>query len=249
EYTPPQTTYGIGNFGGGLCEGGGQITLQRAFEVSCNTTFARLGVHLGAEKLVSQAEGFGLNADWEFDLPIATSRIPEPAEIDPPAAAQSAIGQRDVQVTPLQMAMIAGTVANDGVLLRPRLIDRVQTFSGRTVREFRPQTMVLPGADDADVLSPRVAATLRQMMVGVVERGSGGNAAISGVQVAGKTGTAQTAEGVDPTVWFVGFAPADDPRVAVAVVVPNGGDEGSEATGGVVAAPIAKAVIEAVLQE
>lgn len=242
-YTPPLTSRGIPNFGGGLCNGGTPLTLQRAFEVSCNTVFARLGNDVGPEALVAQAQAFGLNAEWQFAQPIVPSVIP--TELDPPAVAQSAIGQRDVRVTPLQMAMIAATVANDGVVMRPRVIDRVEDFSGQVVRTFEPQTLVFDGRDDARAISPETAAALQAMMRGVVSDGSGGNAAVPGVDVAGKTGTAQTGEGRNPTVWFTGFAPLDDPQVAVAVVVPDGGDVGSEATGGAVAAPIAQQVIRA----
>ena len=244
-YTPPQTSSGIGNFGGGLCNGGADLTLQRAMEVSCNTVFARLGNEVGPDKLVAQAEAFGLNQEWDSQFPFAPSAIP--AELDPPQAAQSAIGQRDVRVTPLQMAMITSAVANDGVLMRPRLIDRVQQFDGRVVREFSPRPLNLDGGDSGQVVSRETAAALQEMMRGVVTDGSGRGAAISGVEVAGKTGTAQTGEGRNPTVWFVGFAPYEDPQVAVAVVVPDGGDAGSEATGGAVAAPIARQVMEAAL--
>ena len=244
-YTPPQTTRGIPNFGGGLCNGGSDLTLQRAMEVSCNTVFARLGNEVGPEKLVAQAEAFGLNEQWDSQFLFAPSAIPQ--ELDPPAAAQSAIGQRDVRVTPLQMAMITATVANDGVLMRPRLIDRVQQFDGRVVREFAPRPLSVGGTANGQAVSAETARALQDMMRGVVTDGSGTGAAINGVDVAGKTGTAQTAEGQNPTVWFVGFAPYDDPQVAVAVVVPDGGDAGSEATGGAVAAPIARAVLEAAL--
>ena len=244
-YTPPQTTRGIPNFGGGLCNGGSPLTFQRAMEVSCNTVFARLGNEVGPEKLVAQAEAFGLNQQWDSQFSFAPSAIP--GELDPPAAAQSAIGQRDVRVTPLQMAMITATVANDGVLMRPRLIDRVQQFDGRVVREFAPRPLSLGGAANGQAISAGTARALQEMMRGVVTDGSGTGAAIDGVDVAGKTGTAQTAEGQNPTVWFVGFAPYDNPKVAVAVVVPDGGDAGSEATGGAVAAPIAREVLEAAL--
>ncbi|MBA2529477.1 MAG: penicillin-binding protein 2 [Euzebyales bacterium] len=247
RYTPPLTSVGIPNFGGGLCNDGKRITLEESLAVSCNTVFARLGVKVGAEALVEQAEAFGLNSDYEFDLPFAASRIPEADDLDEPATAQSAIGQRDVRVTPLQMAMITAAIANDGTLVRPRVIERVQAFNGSVVRELEPQTLVLPGQTDAQAVSPETAEALQRMMLAVVEEGSGDEASLPGVEVAGKTGTAQTGEGQNPTVWFTGFAPLDDPQVAVAVVVPNGGDVGSEATGGRVAAPIAKAVIEAAL--
>ena len=244
-YVPPQTTRGIPNFGGGLCNGGSPLTLTRALEVSCNTVFARLGNQIGPDELVAQSERLGLNQRWDSHLPFVPSAIP--AKLDPPATAQSAIGQRDVRVTPLQMAMIAGAVANDGVLMRPRIIDAVRQFNGSEVQDFPPRSLSLGGAEDGQAIEPAAAAALQDMMVAVVNNGSGRAAAISGVEVGGKTGTAQTAEGRNPTVWFIGFAPADDPAVAVAVVVPDGGDVGAEATGGVVAAPIARAVMEAAL--
>ena len=246
DYTPPLTTRAIPNFGGGLCNGGSPLTLTQALAVSCNTVFARLGNDVGPEALVEQAERFGLNQDWESFLNAVPSAIP--TELDPPATAQSAIGQRDVRVTPLQMAMISAAIANDGVLMRPRVIDRVQQFDGRVVREFDPEPLSFAGADDGQAISADTAAALQEMMHAVVTNGSGGGAAIGGVEVAGKTGTAQVAAGTNPTVWFTGFAPLNDPEVAVAVVVPNGGDVGAEATGGAVAAPIAGAVMEAALQ-
>ena len=245
-YTPPLTTRGIPNFGGGLCNGGADMTLIHALAVSCNTVFARLGNEVGPENLVAQAEKFGLNAEWESRLPFVPSAIPD--ELDPPATAQSAIGQRDVRVTPLQMAMIAGAIANDGVLMTPQVVQRVQEFDGRVVQEFDAEPLEVGGNDGGVAVSPQDAEALQEMMHAVVTDGSGSGAAISGVDVAGKTGTAQVAEGRNPTVWFVGFAPLDDPQVAVAVVVPDGGDVGAEATGGAVAAPMARQVMEAALQ-
>ncbi|MGH8908751.1 MAG: peptidoglycan D,D-transpeptidase FtsI family protein [Egibacteraceae bacterium] len=239
----PLTTADIGNYGGGRCNGGDPITLYQALVVSCNTTFAQLGLQLGADALVAQAERLGLNREWDFQLPYVTSRIPK--ELDPPATAQSAIGQRDVQVTPLQMAMIAGAIANDGVLMTPRIVEGVVDFASRPVRQFRPAELEFSGGSRA--LSSATARALREMMAGVVSSGTGQGAAIPGVAVAGKTGTAQTGEGRAPTVWFVGFAPADNPQVAVAVVIENGGGVGDEATGGRLAAPIARAVMQAAL--
>lgn len=243
----PLTTATIGNFGGGTCTGGGTITLRQALVVSCNTTFAQLGLQVGAEGLVAQAERFGMNTDWDLSLPSVASVIP-PEGLDPPATAQSAIGQRDVQVTPLQMALIAAAIGNDGVLMTPRIAERVEDFdTGEVVREFPPEPFVPPGQPDAQALSAADATVLRDMMVAVVASGTGRRAAIPGVTVAGKTGTAQ-ADG-PPTVWFVGLAPAEDPQVAVAVVVEDGGAAGAGATGGAVAAPIARAVMEAALGE
>jgi penicillin-binding protein A len=235
----PQTTAAIGNFGGGLCNGGDPITLQRAVEVSCNTTFAQLGLLLGADALIEQAERFGLNREVGFRLPLVPSQIPN--QLDPPQTAQSAIGQRDVRVTPLQMAMIAGAIGNKGVVMTPRVVRGIQDFAGRPVQNLDSKALV------PQAISPQSAHDLRDMMVGVVARGTGRAATISGVTVAGKTGTAEGAPGRPPTVWFVGFAPADNPQVAVAVVVENGGGVGDEATGGRLAAPIARAVMQAAI--
>ena len=242
----PQTDAVIPNFGGGRCNGGAPITLAEALAVSCNTTFGQIGLQLGPEPLVAAAERFGLNRDVEAQLPVATSRIPK--ELDPPSTAQSAIGQRDVRVTPLQMAMVAAAIGNGGTLMTPRAVATVEDFAGREVRRFDPAPLVLPGASDAQALPPQDAAALRDMMVGVVESGSGGRAALPGVRVAGKTGTAQTADDGPLTVWFVAFAPAEAPTVAVAVVVEGvAGERADEATGGRIAAPIARAVLQAAL--
>ncbi len=242
----PQTSATIGNFGGSLCNGGQPLSLTQALTVSCNTTFAQLGLDLGAETLAEQATRFGFNTDWDFQLP-ATAVSQVPSDADPPATAQSAIGQRDVRATPLQMAVVTAAIANDGVMMTPYIVDRVEDTSGRVIREFTPEELRLPGQPNAQAISRGSADALQAMMENVVNAGSGSNAAITGVQVAGKTGTAQTGEGRPPTVWFVGFAPADNPAVAVAVVVPDVGGAGSEATGGAVAGPIARAVIEAAL--
>ncbi|HSJ46769.1 MAG TPA: penicillin-binding protein 2 [Euzebyales bacterium] len=242
----PKTTSTIGNFGGSTCNGGQPITLFQALTISCNTTFAQIGLELGSEALAEQAARFGFNAEWKFQLPVnAVSAVP--SDLDPAATAQSAIGQRDVRATPLQMAMVAATIANDGVVMRPRIVDRVEDTSGRIIREFPAEELDLPGQSNAQALSRSSAIALQAMMENVVDAGSGTAAAITGVRVAGKTGTAQTGEGRSPTVWFVGFAPARNPAVAVAVVLPDGGGAGSEATGGAIAGPIARDVMQAAL--
>lgn len=242
----PQTTAQIGNFSTGRsCAGGDVVTLRRALEVSCNTTFGLIGLQLGATALVDTAQSFGLNAEIDFDVPTATSRIP--LELDPPATAQSAIGQRDVRVSPLQMAMIAGAIGNGGLMMRPRLVTEVQDFAGRVLRQYPAEPLSIPSRDGSQAVSASTAAILTDMMTGVVSNGTGGNAAIPGVAVAGKTGTAQQGEGEPPDVWFIGFAPAEAPRVAVAVLVEDGGDGGESGTGGGIAAPIARTVMQQAL--
>jgi peptidoglycan glycosyltransferase len=165
---------------------------------------------------------------------------PETFEQRTPAIALSAIGQQDVAANPLQMALVAAAIGNGGVMMEPRLVTEVRDPTGRVIAELDPEVFSQP-------LTPSNAAILTQMMVSVVEAGTGTAARIPGVQVAGKTGTAQHGEGADPHAWFTAFAPAQAPQLALAVIVLDGGSLGSDATGGQVAAPIAKAVIEAAL--
>lgn len=238
EYTPPQTSRPITNFGGSSC-GGDQVSLAEALRISCNTAFAELGVTLGEDTLREQSARFGFD-DPDLTVPLPVTRSVFPTDLDAPALAQTAIGQRDVQASPLQMAMVASAIANDGRLMTPYLVDTVRAPDLTVVSQTEPQ-------EYSRAVSAATADQLTQMMIGVVDSGTGRSARIDGVQVAGKTGTAQTLEGQPPHAWFTAFAPADAPRVAVAVIVENGGSLGNEATGGGVAAPIAKAVIEAVL--
>jgi penicillin-binding protein A len=177
-----------------------------------------------------------------FTVPFQTGRFPEPSYFqgNDPLVAISAIGQDNVLANPLQMALVASAIANGGVEMQPRLVLDVRDPSGRVVKTFPPQQYGTP-------ISPDTARAMTQMMVSVVNSGTGTAAQIPGVTVAGKTGTAQHGTG-NPHAWFVSFAPAENPRIVVAVIVLDGGSIGSEATGGQVAAPIAKQVIEAALQ-
>jgi len=242
-YRPPQTTREIENFGGESCLGGKDpLRLDEALEVSCNTFFAHLGVDLGAKKLVDVAEKFGLNAPSEFQLPgAASSQIP--SDMDPPSLAQSAIGQRDVRVSPLQMASVIATIANGGRRMAPYVVDRVLSPDGtKTVKRFEPRSL-------GEAVSPEVADQLRQMLGLVVTGpdGTGRAAQIPALDVFGKTGTAQHGTGEAPHAWFVGATSKGGKSIAVAAIVEDGGELGSEATGGRVSAPIVKAVMEAYL--
>jgi penicillin-binding protein A len=236
-YDVPLTSADIQNFGGGTC-GDGSLTLPEALEISCNTTFAALGVGLGDRKLAAAAEQFGFNEPSPYELPAATSSIPTNQDV--PATAQSAIGQRDVRVSPLQMASVAATIANGGRRMAPFVVSEVVSEKGGVVKRFE-------GEDLGQAIPAGVASDLTDMMRRVVAQGTGTSAQIPGVQVAGKTGTAQHAEGQAPHAWFISFAERDARRIAVAVVVENGGDAGSEATGGRTAAPIARRVMQAYL--
>ena len=238
ELDLPQTTKTIGNFGGSACSPAGTISLADALRISCNTAFGRLGLDLGDGALRAQARAFGFDTALAVPLKVTESRYP--AEPDLPETALTAIGQHDVRVTPLQVAMISAAIANDGVLMRPYLVETVRNQDLTSVSAATPTEL-------GRAVSPTTARQLRDMMTAVVESGTGRAAQIPGIAVAGKTGTAQTGSDAAPHAWFTAFAPANDPQIAIAVVVENGGALGDEATGGAVAAPIARAVIEAVL--
>ncbi|MFT3969551.1 MAG: penicillin-binding protein 2 [Micropruina sp.] len=213
---------------------GSKQTLARALALSCNAAFARLGVKLGADALREQSEKFGFGTKPLSDIGSVASRFPD--EIDVPQTGLSSIGGFDVAATPLQMAMVAAAVRNDGVVMQPYLVESVRSADLQVLSQTRPSQLSL-------ATSASNAAKLRQMMVGVVNGGTGWRARISGVTVGGKTGTANSDNIRTPYAWFISWA--DDPNVAVCVFVQDAQMEATDVAGGRVAAPIAKAVIEA----
>jgi penicillin-binding protein A len=239
NYVLPGTRTRLRNFDNETCGDGRTDTFRHALQISCNTAFAQLGISLGEDRIRAQAKAFGID-DTSFPMPLRVAASTLGDIPDAAALGQSSIGQRDVQITPLEGAMIAATVANGGTLMRPYLVKEVQAPDLTTLDTTEPQ--VVGQAMPADV-----ADQLRDMMVNVVEHGTGRPAQIDGVKVGGKTGTAENVVGAQPHAWFVGFAPADNPTVAVAVLLEHAGTRGSEVTGGLAAAPIARDVIEAVL--
>lgn len=238
ELKLPQTTTPLANHDRQPCGPGDKTTLLHALEISCNTAFASLGLELGADALRAQAARFGFGEKLAVPMSVTPSSVP--AGMNPPQTAQAAIGQFDVRVTPMQMAMVTAAIANGGELMRPYLVASVLSSELKVIDEASPERL-------SDAVSQGTARQLTTMMKAVVASGTGTAAQISGVEVAGKTGTAQHVVGAAPHAWFTGFAPADNPRVAVAVVVEDGGAAGTDAAGGAVAGPIAKAVMEAVL--
>jgi penicillin-binding protein A len=225
------------NFGSERCGG----PLPTILAISCNTAFAQMGLDLGAQKLTAGANAFGFNAAPPLDLPaVARSLFPPVSafKFDKPALAKSAIGQQDVQASPLQMALAAGAIANNGVAMVPHVMAEVRDSEGQVIDTFKPEQWKKP-------ITPDVASTMKDMMIGVVDHGTATRIALPDVQVAAKTGTAQTGNNTSHT-WIVAFAPAEAPRVVVSVIVENQPNV-SEATGGVVAAPIARAVLQAAL--
>ncbi|MBA2443845.1 MAG: penicillin-binding protein 2 [Nocardioidaceae bacterium] len=249
DYTPDTTVRGgtrldlpltesdLKNENGSDC-GGRKITLTQALAVSCNVAFADLGLKLGAETLQQQAEQFGFNEDVFDQLPSAESSFP--SDIDEPSTAFSAIGQFDVAASPLQMAMVSAGIANGGAVMRPYVVQRVRSPDLDVLEEADPEVL-------HQAISESAATDLTEMMVEVVENGTGDEAAISGVSVAGKTGTANSAANRSPYAWMVTFAPADDPEVAVAVLVEQTNIERDDISGGGLAGPITADVMRAVI--
>jgi peptidoglycan glycosyltransferase len=235
----PQTTNMLHNFGGEVC--GGQLT--QLFTVSCDTGFGQIGLDLGASALYAEATDYGFNHTPPIDLPFAVqSTFPPPSAFvhDLPGLAYSALGQQDVQATPLQMPLVAGAVADGGTIMTPHVLSFVTNSQAQVVSRYQPKAWM-------QATSAATANSVKQLMLSVVNSpdGTGTLARIPGVQVAAKTGTAQTGTGLIDA-WFVAFAPADNPQIAVSVVLPNQPSE-NEYQGGTLAAPIAKAIIEAYL--
>jgi len=245
EYTPdtvvpapqqldlPGTTATLNNFGDSACDPSGQQTLLEALTISCNTAFGQLGMDLGEDAVRDMAEAFGVD-DQGFDMPLTVAGSTVGDIENDAQLAQSSIGQFNVALTPMEAAMIAAAVANDGTLMKPYLVDSVQAPDLTVIDQTDPEEMSQP-------ISADVAGQLTEMMTSVVENGSGRRAQVDGVTVAGKTGTAENGDRPDHN-WFIGFAPADDPQIAVAVFVRNSGG-----TGGDTSAPVARSVIEAYL--
>jgi penicillin-binding protein A len=240
------TTRPLRNFGGGSCGG----VLLDVFRVSCNTSFAQMGLDIGPTKLNAGASGFGFDRKPPLDISpgAASSYFPDVNffKRNDPQLAQGSIGQGQVAATPLQMALVAAGIANDGVIKEPHLMKSVIDSDGAVVQEETNNDWLNPISQDT-------AAEVKRMMIAVVDRGTGTRAAIRGVTVAAKTGTAQTSLGKNQTgkrkahAWTIAFAPADEPRAAVVVMIENQPDEG-QATGGKVAAPIVREVLTQALQ-
>ncbi|MEU6713863.1 penicillin-binding protein 2 [Nonomuraea sp. NPDC046802] len=236
----PNTNISLPNYGGAAC-GSGSVTLTFALEKSCNTPFGSMGMELGYEKMKEQTEKFGMGK--QIGVPMSVAQSDFGPEEDKAALAMASIGQRSNRMTPLQMAMIAAGIANDGKVMKPYLVNKITDAQGDTLDEAKNEEL-------SEAVSSETAGKLREMMVSVVANGTANLAQVPGVEVAGKTGTAETSNGQPPHAWFISFAPANDPQVALAVIVESGAaNVGAEATGGHTAAPIAKAVLEAVLNK
>jgi peptidoglycan glycosyltransferase len=238
----PNSSAMLENYGGTACGSGATASLRDAFAKSCNTSFVQLGINTGADALRSTARAFGLDSTPPpMPLQVAESTVGPIS--DGAALGMSSIGQKDVAVTPLQNALVAATIANDGVTMAPYLVQDLKGPDLANISTTAP-------AQVRRAVSAQVATTLTDLMIDA-EQATQQKGAIAGVQIASKTGTAE--HGTDPRntpphAWYIAFAPAKAPKVAIAVLVENGGDRLS-ATGGALAAPIGRATIAAALRE
>ncbi|MEU5761585.1 penicillin-binding protein 2 [Nocardia sp. NPDC047648] len=239
-FTPPGTSTPMENYNGTTCGPNPTASLFEAFRRSCNTAFAELGIKVGAADLKDEAAAFGVGPHRGIPMPVAESTVGTIS--DDAALAQSSIGQRDVALTPLQNAVVAATIANGGVRMEPYLVDQLQRPDLSELTKTNPVSV-------GQAVSADVASTVTNLMIASESNTSGGGQ--TPYQIASKTGTAEhgtNPRNTPPHAWYIAFAPAQNPKIAIAVIVENGGDRALAATGGSVAAPVARAVLDAGLR-
>lgn len=201
----------------------GEVDTRKALALSCNTTFARMGLKLGADGFNRTFRAFGLEQDPLVEIPVRAGTMA--GKMSQEELASSSIGQGELMISPLHMALVAAGIAKNGVIMRPYLVETVKDSRGEIVRRTVPEPWLNP-------VPPNIAGLIKEGMVDAVQYGTARGAAVAGMKVAGKTGSAQNPKG-QTHAWFIGFAPADQPRMAIAVILENAG------SGGAVAAPIA----------
>ncbi|MGG5172449.1 peptidoglycan D,D-transpeptidase FtsI family protein [Pseudarthrobacter sp. J1738] len=231
------TSYKLPNYRGGLCYTQEKATFAFALENSCNTPFASIAEDLGQKAISEQAEKFGFGQDFGDQLHLLSAKSQFPDNLGETELAQSAIGQLNVKATPLQISTMTSAIANGGVQMKPQLIKTMRSPDLRVLNEPKPEVL-------RTSTTPDIARQITEWMTGVVDEGIGQAAAVPGVQVAGKTGTAELGDGTNNS-WFTGFAPANDPQVEVTIVM-QGVDV---ATGAQLTSPSAKKIFEAVLNK
>ena len=212
----------------------GTVDMKKAIATSCNCYFAELGKRVGAENIRKKAEDFYFNENYPFVLAHSTSQVALQKKSEENEIVETAIGQGKTLATPLHMAMIASAIAKDGIMMKPYIVDHIQYYNGDISKTTVPEKI-------KQIISVEEADIITDMMISCVAEGTGTAAQIYGVDVAGKTGTAENATGSDHS-WFIGFAPANDPKIAVAVMIENANQGGS-------ATPIAGKVLQAALQK
>lgn len=234
-YVLPQFSSNLSDCGGRVVSP--PITLEEALVCSDDIVFAETGLALGSSRFLDYAHRFGFDQVPPFAIPVAESRVRTPGEVFTRAAlASSAFGQGGIHASPLEMLMVTEAIADDGSIPTPALVKSITAPNGAVIQSVPSGTLYNP-------IPSSVAQQVKAAMVQVVQQGSGVLAQIPGVSVAGKTGTAQTGTSLGPHAWFVAFAPANQPRVAVAVLVEHGGE------GATVSAPIAKQIMQLALSE
>jgi len=238
EITLPQSNSVVQNASQTSCGAGETVSIATALRLSCNIPFAELGQQLGARTIRDQANDFGFNE--VIATPLKSTPSVYPRALDEPQTMLSSFGQSSVRASPLQMAMVSMAIANGGTIMQPNLVESVVSPDLTTIQSLSPTVF-------RQAISQQTAATMTQLMVSAVATGVASNARIDGVDVAGKTGTAQNGENQPYSLWFTGFAPANDPQVVVAVVVQNGGGLGQDGESNNIPAPIGRKVLEAVL--
>jgi peptidoglycan glycosyltransferase len=235
----PNSTSEVFNSSRRSCGPGSEVTLIYAMRYSCNVPFVELGLALGQDRLRAQAELFGFGKAIRVPMQSTPSVFPE--EMDDAQLGLASFGQFDVRVSPLQMALISSSIANGGLMMQPNLIENVISPNLSVIQSPQPEVLSQP-------ITAATADSLKKMMVQSVSKGVASNASVSGFKVAGKTGTAENGAGERVTLWFTGFAPAVNPRVAIALVIEDGGGRDSGASGNGTAAPVARSFFQAVLR-
>ena len=235
----PNSTSEVFNSNRKACGTKSEVTLIYAMRYSCNVPFVELGLALGQDRLRAQAELFGFGK--EIRVPMLATPSVFPDELDQAQLGLSSFGQFDVRVSPLQMALVSSAIANGGLMMQPNLIESIISPNLSVIEAPQPKVLAQP-------ITAATAESLKKMMIQSVSKGVASNASVSGFKVAGKTGTAQNGEGERVTLWFTGFAPATNPRVAIALVIEDGGGRDSGASGNATAAPVARSFFKAVLR-
>ena len=236
----PDSTSDVFNSSRKTCGSKAQVSLSYAMRFSCNVPFVELGLALGQDRIRAQAELFGFGK--EIRVPMLATPSVYPEEMDQAQLGLSSFGQFDVRVSPLQMALVSSAIANGGLMMQPNLIESVISPNLSVIQTTQPEVLSQP-------ITAETAEALKKMMVQSVSKGVASNASVSGVKVAGKTGTAENGEGQRVTLWFTGFAPSVNPRVAIALVIEDGGGRDTGASGNAPAAPVARSFFKAVFSQ
>jgi peptidoglycan glycosyltransferase len=236
----PDSTSEVFNSSRKTCGPKAQVSLSYAMRFSCNVPFVELGLALGQDRIRAQAELFGFGK--EIRVPMLATPSVYPEEMDQAQLGLSSFGQFDVRVSPLQMVLVSSAIANGGLMMQPNLIESVISPNLSVIQSTQPEVLSQP-------ITAETAEALKKMMVQSVSKGVASNSSVSGVKVAGKTGTAENGEGQRVTLWFTGFAPSVNPRVAIALVIEDGGGRDTGASGNATAAPVARSFFKAVFSQ